>query len=262
MWALPVHPLMTPTPNLEDELKRRTRFARLVHLASCESTQDVAAEMDPDDDGDLVVWADHQTRGRGRQQRHWDDAAGLGVAVTFQVRATLPNPVALPAALPVAVLLACEPLSGTTLRIKWPNDVYAGGQKLAGVLVDRDSSRPESYRIGVGVNVNRISFPADLTHTASSLRLLSGRELDRSQVLLALAESVDAMLTALSDVGDVGNHLQLFRDRLGLLGREVTVTAGETWTGILSHIDFEQLVLDGRRSLPLAIVTKLALQRP
>ena len=138
--------------------------------------------------------------------------------------------VALPAALPVAVLDACEPLAGAALRIKWPNDVYAGERKLSGVLVDRDSARPEVYRIGVGINVNRAHFPPDLDGKATSLRLLAGHEVDRSAVLLALADSVDAMLTAVSEGGDHRPHLDRFRERLGLLHREVTVTAGSSGT--------------------------------
>ena len=245
--------------NLEHELRRRTRFGRLLRLQSCTSTQDAAANMAGGEDApDAVVWADHQTDGRGRQQREWDHQPGLDLAVTFRVRAQLPNPVALPAALPVAVLQACEPLANTTLRIKWPNDVYAEDRKLSGVLIDRDSARPDVYYIGVGVNVNRTAFPADLAETATSLRLLSGCEVDRGEALIALAEAVDAVLAAVSGDREDVAHRQLFCDRLGLLHREVTVEAGQTWRGRLTDIDFERLVLDGARSLPLAIVTKLA----
>ncbi|MEC9047884.1 MAG: biotin--[acetyl-CoA-carboxylase] ligase [Planctomycetota bacterium] len=253
---------MTPHPRLDDELRRRTRFGRLVHVASCASTQDLAAEQDLADPADLIVWADHQTHGRGRQRRAWDDTGGLDLAVTFRVRADLPNPVALPAALPVAVLDACEPMAGKSLRIKWPNDVYAGGQKLSGVLVDRDSDRPEVYRIGVGVNVNRLHFPPELDDKATSLRLLAGHELDRSAALLALAESVDEMLHAISADGDDRAHLASFRERLGLMHREVTVTAGRTMSGTLTDINFDRLVLNDSQPVPLAIVTGLAAKTP
>lgn len=207
---------------------------------------------------DAVFWADHQRRGRGRQQRVWHDEPGLDLAVTFRASLDLSDPVALPAALPVAVLQACEPHAGARLRIKWPNDLYAGDAKLAGVLVDRDSAQPRTYRIGVGINVNRRSFPATLDAPATSLRLLSGRELDRGAVLLDLAEAVDTALTAVAAGGDRAAHEATFRARLGLLGREVSLTAGEELTGTLTDIDFDRLVLDGHRALPLAVVTRLA----
>ena len=173
---------MASNQNLESELKRRTRFAQLTHIRSCESTQDLSQHHLADhaeDSGDAIFWADHQTRGRGRQQRAWDDEAGLDLAVTFSVRLDLSNPVALPAALPVAVLQACEALAAARLRIKWPNDVYAGDRKLSGVLIDRDSARPDRYRIGVGLNVNRTTFPPELAGQSTSLRMLCGEELDR-----------------------------------------------------------------------------------
>jgi len=251
---------MTEHDNLELLLKRRTRFPKLLHTASCDSTQDLAAAEPTDSrdtSGDTVFWADHQTRGRGRQERVWDDESGLDLAVTFRVTVALANPIALPAALPVAVLQACEPFAERALRIKWPNDVYAADRKLSGVLIDRDSARPDTFRIGVGINVNRTRFPAELAETATSLKLLRGHDLDRGAVLLALAERVDAMLTAITAGGDDSAHQQLFRERLGLLDRDVSVTAGETFTGRLTSIDFDKLVLDGHRAVPLAIVTRL-----
>ena len=252
---------MASNQNLESELKRRTRFAQLTHVRSCESTQDLAfqsLEGHPDRSGDALFWSDHQTRGRGRQQRAWDDEAGLDLAVTFSVRLDLSNPVALPAALPVAVLQACEAQAAARLRIKWPNDVYAGDRKLSGVLIDRDSARPDRYRIGVGLNVNRTTFPPALAGQATSLRLVCGEELDRDAALLQLAERVDTMLGAVSGSRDLAPYVSLFRDRLGLLGREVSVTAGATSTGTLTDVDFDRLVLDGEREVPLAVVTRLA----
>ncbi len=256
---------MTTRDPLQSELKRRTRFGRLLHVTACDSTQDLAVDtstISPAAPEDAVFWADHQQRGRGRQQRAWHDEPGLDVAVTFRASLDLPNPVALPAALPVAVLQACEPLAGVALRIKWPNDVYAADCKLAGVLVDRDSAQPHTYRIGVGLNVNRCTFPDHLDAPATSLRLLCGRALDREAVLLALAESVDVALTAISRRGDRADHEAMFRERLGLVGREVSVTAGGQLTGTLTRIDFEQLVLDESRAIPLAVVTRLMPRAP
>lgn len=206
--------------------------------------------------GDAIFWAEHQTKGRGRQERIWDDHAGQDLAVTLRVTANLAKPLALPAALPIAVLIACEPLAAQPLRIKWPNDVYAGDRKLSGVLIDRDTRRPNTYRIGVGINVNRSDFPGDLRFTGTSLALLSGNIHDRGALLLSLAESVDAMITAIGD-DNLAGYEQLFRERLGLLNQQVEVHAREPMSGQLTAIDFEGLVLDHRIKVPLAIVQSL-----
>ena len=67
----------------------------------------------------------------------------------------------------------------------------------------------------------------------------------------------DAIAPSLPFADQVVALAQLFRERLGLLGREVSVTAGETFEGRLTSIDFDELVLDGQRAVPLAIVTRL-----
>ncbi|MDA7494575.1 biotin--[acetyl-CoA-carboxylase] ligase [bacterium] len=251
---------MTSPDFLQSELKRLTRFKKLIYRPSCESTQDMAVDYLASHNGDLedaIFWTDHQTRGRGRQERVWDAAAGLDLTVTLQVTAHLESAIALAAALPVAVVKTCEPIAGQPLRIKWPNDIYAGDRKLSGVLIDRDTRRPNTYRIGVGVNVNRTVFPSELSETATSLRVLSTIEHDPSNVLVALAKQVDAIVTDLC-AGDYSEHEQLFGDRLGLLGKQVQVTARETVRGELTAINFEQLVLDHHVELPLAVVRSLA----
>src|SRR5688572_21158872 len=100
---------MPTDAQIETLLAERTRFRKLIQLASCGSTQDVAAAAPRD--GDAVFWADHQTAGRGRQQRSWFDEPGRDLAMTFRASVELPKPLALAAALPVAVLEAVEPLA-------------------------------------------------------------------------------------------------------------------------------------------------------
>lgn len=239
---------------IETLLRERTRFPRLVHAVSCTSTQDLAAA--DAEAGDAVFVADHQTRGRGRLQREWHDEPGQDLAVTLRVRTRLPHPAALPAALPVAVLQACEPFAGRALRIKWPNDVFLDGRKLAGVLVDAGVGTRDTYLIGIGVNANRVRFPPDLEATACSLALATGHEVDRGALLLALCERVDAALRDLEQERLAALE-HTFRERLGLVGQRVRVDAGERHEGTLTALDFARLELDGRTALPLAIVRSI-----
>lgn len=242
---------------IETLLRERTRFLELVHVVSCTSTQDLAAGHPGT--GDAIFWADHQTRGRGRMQREWHDEPGQDLAVTLRVTEALPHPTALPAALPVAVLQACEPFADRPLRIKWPNDVHLDGRKLAGVLVDAGTGRRDTYLIGIGINVNRVRFPPDLESTACSLATATGHEVDRAELLLRLAERVHTMLGDLT-AGRQAPLEALFRERLGLFGQRVRVQAAETYEGVLTALDFERLVLDDERSVPLAVVR--GIQRP
>jgi BirA family biotin operon repressor/biotin-[acetyl-CoA-carboxylase] ligase len=245
---------MDPAPPFETLLRERTRFRILVHVVSCPSTQDLAAQHPAAGDG--VFWADHQTRGRGRMQREWHDEPGRDLAVTLRVTTRLPHPTALPAALPVAVLQACEPFAGRPLRIKWPNDVFLDGRKLAGVLVDAGVGGRDTYLIGIGVNVNRVRFPPDLESTACSLATATGHEVDRGELLLRLAERVHAVLGDL-EAGRQAALEQVFRERLGLFGQRVRVQAARVHEGVLTALDFERLTLDDGPAVPLAIVRSI-----
>jgi BirA family biotin operon repressor/biotin-[acetyl-CoA-carboxylase] ligase len=245
---------MLAVPQIETLLAQRTRFRRLRHVASCPSTQDLAA-AEPRD-GDAIFWADHQTAGRGRQQRVWDDQPGADLAITVRATISLPQPLALPAALPVAVLQAIEPLAGRRLRVKWPNDLFLDGRKLCGVLIDVGPAGPDTYLIGIGVNCNRVRFPPELEAIATSLAVATGHEVDRGALLVAIAERVDAMLGCLQQRQHAALE-ELFRDRLGLLGRPVVVgTTGEE-SGVLTGLDFAELALDGERRRPLAFVRSI-----
>lgn len=242
---------MPDDSRIETLLRERTRFRRLVHVPSCSSTQDLAA-ADPDRD-DAIWWADHQTRGRGRQQREWHDEPAKDLAITLRATVKLPMPLALPAALPVAVLLACEQFTNRKLTVKWPNDLFLDGRKLCGVLIDAGSGDGDTYLIGVGVNVNRVRFPRDLESIACSLAGATGHEVDRGELLLAIATRIDAMLGALAGRDHAALEAR-FRDALGLVGQRVTVDANESWQGVLTDLDFHAIEIDGARRVPLAIV--------
>ncbi len=250
---------MPDDASLETQLRQRTRFRRLVHVAACASTQDLAA-AEPNGP-DAVFWADHQTRGRGRQGREWHDEPARDLAATFRVHATLPQPQALPAAVPVAVALACEPLASRELRIKWPNDVYLDGRKLGGVLIDAGVGGPDGYLVGIGVNCNRVRFPRDLEGIATSLAAATGHEVDRGALLVELAVQLDAVLAALAK-GATAALEAVFRARLGLLGRRVRVEAAATHAGMLTAIDFAQFVLDDTLALPLGVVRAIGRDAP
>lgn len=241
---------MVPTPSLS--FPAHTRFARVVHVVECTSTQDLAL-TDPLP-GCAVYWADHQTRGRGRQGRVWYDEAAQDVAVTFRLDGvSLPRPSRLPAVLPVVVLQAIEELAPVRTTFKWPNDVMVDGRKLAGILIDADGVPPR-YAIGVGINVGRTSFPNELLDSATSLALLTGAEPQRVAVVEALARRLDAAVTALL-AGELVQLNAAFKAHSDLVGREIEMEAGNRLEeGVVSDLDLDQITFADGRSVPLGIV--------
>jgi BirA family transcriptional regulator, biotin operon repressor / biotin---[acetyl-CoA-carboxylase] ligase len=184
-----------------------------VHLRVSDSTNErakaLAAAGAPH--GTLVT-ADEQSAGRGRQGRPWTAPPRSAVLMSLVLRE--PSEL-LPLAAAVAV---CEALPVET-AIKWPNDVWHRGRKLAGILVE---GRPQEgwAVLGIGLNVTTESFGPELEQTATSLRL-AGVETDVESVIRALLRSLDRRLGA-----SAKEILAAWRGRDALRGRPVRWPAG------------------------------------
>ena len=117
-----------------------------------------------------VFTADFQTAGRGRLDHSWHSSAGsnLIMSAVLPVADLPPEQVAtLPLVAGLAVALAVERLAAPRrAEIKWPNDVFFGGCKVAGVLCERTDDR---VVVGLGVNVGETDFPLDIAARATSL---------------------------------------------------------------------------------------------
>jgi len=170
----------------------------LVCLAVTASTNRVAMEMAENGapHGTVVV-ADAQTAGRGRMGRRWASPAGKNLYVSLLLRPPVPTVDAPRLALVAGVALAdAVEAAGVPALLKWPNDLYCGERKAAGILAEM-ASEPGRVRhvvIGVGLNVNmeEADFPPDLRGTATSLRIRAGREFRRVDVLARLLDAFGA----------------------------------------------------------------------
>ena len=132
----------------------------------------------------LWLRAERQTGGKGRQGRHWLSPAGNLYASTL-VRLRPHDPAAPTLALVSAVALhEAASLYAPAVRIKWPNDLVAGGAKLAGILLER-----EGEAVVVGFGVNLAAHPDLPDRPATSLAALAGSAPDAPAFLEILAES-------------------------------------------------------------------------
>ncbi len=172
---------------LERAIEPLGLFDRVTVLAETDSTQDAAKRMCARP-GQIVV-AGHQTAGRGRRGRRWEDNGRHGMAMTCVVAAGLPERLAVWAAVAVASAVDRLVPAEVTVRpgIKWPNDVVAGGRKLAGILIEQDSERA---LVGVGVNVGAGRLSADVGRAAISLAEI-GVVVERLDVMRAILEALD-----------------------------------------------------------------------
>jgi BirA family biotin operon repressor/biotin-[acetyl-CoA-carboxylase] ligase len=141
-----------------------------VHHRLTDSTNDRARELATQGaPSGTVVTADEQTAGRGRTGRTWSAPSGAALLCSAILRPLEAHHSLLPLAVPLAVCDAAEALAPVECQVKWPNDVWVGERKLAGVLIE---ARPPDWAvIGIGLNLSipDEGFPDDLRWPATSL---------------------------------------------------------------------------------------------
>jgi BirA family biotin operon repressor/biotin-[acetyl-CoA-carboxylase] ligase len=174
------------------------RFGRSLEIRELtDSTNDDAraAASAGASDGHVIV-ADAQRKGRGAHGRSWVSPAGSDLYLSIVAKLDLPlaELSALTLAVGLGVAEAVDLLApGVHAQIKWPNDVWVENRKIAGILVEGASLGESALPlvIGIGLNVNRETFPSDLDTPASSLRLASGTPVARPRALSVLLERVE-----------------------------------------------------------------------
>jgi len=145
----------------------------------------------------IVVFAEHQTTGRGQHGNRWESAAGKGLwfSILLRPRIDLASSPRLTFWAAEAISCAVQNEFSLTPTIKLPNDVQIDGRKVAGVLVEMRAQKnaPHLAIAGIGVNVNqsRKDFPKELQNSAISLAMALGRQVDRQKFAIALLRKLD-----------------------------------------------------------------------
>jgi BirA family biotin operon repressor/biotin-[acetyl-CoA-carboxylase] ligase len=132
---------------------------KIIYRLTTHSTQNLAillAEKNPSSDG-MVIIAEQQKNGRGRQNRKWiSPKGGIWLSVVLRPSISASKITLLPFA---AALAVCDAIKKTTqldAKLRWPNDVTISGKKVAGILIDVsvEAERINYAVIGIGINVN------------------------------------------------------------------------------------------------------------
>ncbi|NPV04351.1 MAG: biotin--[acetyl-CoA-carboxylase] ligase [Syntrophaceae bacterium] len=239
------------------EIEASLRTARLGRRIVCEREVDSTNRLARDlaiagaAEGTVVI-AESQTAGRGRMGRSWFSPAGEGIYLSLLLR-----PRFQPAEAPKTTLLAgvalaeaLIPIVPGRVSIKWPNDVLAGGKKVAGILVEAaaEIDAIDYLIIGVGINVNtpRRRFPPELRERATSLAAEAVRPVSRAEVLADFLGRFESHYDRAAREG-FGPVIRRWRELSDMAGRRVRVRSFDRCLeGIISGIgDDGALVLTG-----------------
>jgi BirA family transcriptional regulator, biotin operon repressor / biotin---[acetyl-CoA-carboxylase] ligase len=258
-----------------------TRFAELRRFSEIDSTNryllDAARSGAPEG---TVVFADHQTAGRGRLDRRWEAPPGDNLLVSFLVRPSLAVEELhlCSAAVALAAADACARVAGLAPDLKWPNDLVVGERKLGGILAEVVPGGPAGSTgaaevgvvVGLGLNVRwpppdggntmhdaEMHAPADahtahhsevdeVLRSATSILKETGRALQPMEVLLEVLTGLDRRLTQLTRRDERHALAGEYRRRCVTVGRTVRVSlTDESFTGAAVDITPEgHLVVD------------------
>lgn len=214
-----------------DGLTTRMLGRNIVSLEEVPSTQDHAKILSIKGcpEGTLVV-AETQSSGRGRMGRPWvSPSGGLYFTVIFRPRINFEEATRIPLVAGVALVRAMERQASVSLRLKWPNDVMLGEQKVAGILSEMsgEMDRLDWMILGIGVNAATAHscFPPEIRRTATSLAAESGRKVNRLQLLKDILGELESLLEEYRARGFEPFRAQ-WKERSGMMGRKVTITGG------------------------------------
>ena len=196
------------------------------------STNDVIEKLARDGVKEgAVVFAESQTGGRGRLGRKWISPERKGLWFSILLRPDLrpQETTQLTVASATALRRAIQSVTGLKPEIKWPNDILVGEKKVAGILTELSAEldRVKHVILGIGVNVNQdaAEFPPELRRLATSLKIESGRTIERPELAAAVLRELDLDYARIC-AGKFAVVADEWQAQCATIGNDVTIQIG------------------------------------
>jgi BirA family biotin operon repressor/biotin-[acetyl-CoA-carboxylase] ligase len=227
-----------PDALLADDLLARLGATKVVGrdiqvFEQTTSTNDVAERLARDGVREgVVVFAESQTKGRGRLGRTWLSPTRKGLWFSVLLRPNLrpQETTQLTVISATALRRAITTVTGLVAEIKWPNDLLMGGKKTAGILTELsaelDRVRHVILGIGVDVNLDGDGFSPELRKTATSLRLETGRAISRAELAVEILRELDRDYARIG-AGKFSEIADEWESACVTMGKNVLVHTGE-----------------------------------
>jgi BirA family transcriptional regulator, biotin operon repressor / biotin---[acetyl-CoA-carboxylase] ligase len=195
------------------------------------STNDVVEKLARDQVKEgVAVFAESQTKGRGRLGRKWISPARKGLWFSILLRPKLRPQEAtqLTVASATALRRAIEGSTGLKPKIKWPNDILIGGKKVAGILTELSAEldRVKHIILGIGVDVNLTEFPQDLKKIATSLNIEAGKTISRAELAVNILRELDKDYARVCS-GNFESVANEWEEHCDTIGELVTIHVGD-----------------------------------
>jgi len=196
------------------------------------STNDVIEKLARDGVKEgAVVFAESQTKGRGRLGRKWISPTHKGLWFSILLRPNLrpQETTQLTVASATALRRAIQSETGLKPEIKWPNDILIGGKKVAGILTElsAETDKVRHVILGIGIDVNQDAdeFPAELKKIATSLKIETGEMISRAELATEILRELDADYARICS-GKFAAVADEWEGHCTTIGKDVTVQIG------------------------------------
>ncbi|KJB87013.1 biotin [Paenibacillus sp. E194] len=221
------------------KLKTSKLGQQLRIIARTESTQNEAAvwALEGAADGAVII-AEEQTGGRGRQGKSFHSPAGKGIWMSLILRPQIPLQFTPQLTLLSAVALcrAMRRMTEVDLGIKWPNDILYEDKKVCGILTESSAEDERLVHViagvGISVNLEEHDYPEELRSKVTSLKIASGKEIDRASLLAECLFELEQLYKLYVEQGFAPIRT-LWEAQSVTIGRSLSVT---TPNGIVSGV--------------------------
>ncbi len=197
------------------------------------STNDVVEKLARDGVKEgVVVFAESQTKGRGRLGRVWTSPTRKGLWFSILLRPDLrpQETTQLTVAAATALWRAIHEETGLAPEIKWPNDILIRGRKVVGILTELSAEvdRVKHVTLGVGVDVNLAAneFPVELRKIATSLRIESGELVSRADLATTILRELDRDYARVC-AGKFSEVADEWEEHCSTIGQRVVISMGD-----------------------------------
>jgi BirA family biotin operon repressor/biotin-[acetyl-CoA-carboxylase] ligase len=197
----------------------------------------------------VVVFAESQTKGRGRLGRRWISPPRKGLWFSVLLRPHIQPQAAtqLTIASATALARAITLQTGIIPEIKWPNDILIRGKKISGILTEMsaelDHLKEVILGIGIDVNLDADEFPAALRKIATSIRIESGQMVDRAGLAVAVLRELDRDYERIKR-GEFEVIAEQWQQQCSTLGSRVSIRVGDRVVrGLAESLDADGALL-------------------
>jgi BirA family transcriptional regulator, biotin operon repressor / biotin---[acetyl-CoA-carboxylase] ligase len=201
----------------------------IFYYDSISSTNTKAKELAGDGlkEGTLVI-AEEQTAGKGRLGRNWLSPKFKGIWMSVILRPDL-NPIEASKVTLIGAAAVYKAMEDFNIKahIKWPNDIVLDGKKVCGILTEMSAELNKIHYlimgIGINVNIGHDEFNEELRQSATSLKLHTGRSVDRKRLTASILNNLEKLYNEFRISGTIESSVEICRNNSILIGRDIKI---------------------------------------